>query len=256
MLMLTVSNAVGQPTHYAPETGTNTLNAAAIKSKADAGTLYVTIMNHTTSSNKYLNKTGSMVTSFSEATVWQVESYNDGYALKNIDGKYINNAGRPVTLGDDISSATLFIPTDCEANVSNIASGYNSSQAVRWKLKSDNNTQMNSNGTANDQTTTVMFNSGTGNWTCLFTYEVSLKYQATVNCKHSATDETFLTFTYLVDDGEEILNSSPAISKIFCFNSFNLSLKIFDVSFKEFSFMQTPLISISASTCINGISIL
>ena len=164
---------------YSTATGTNTLNAASIKSKADAGTLYVSIMNHTTSSDKYINKTGYMTSTFGENTVWQVVSYNGGYALKNLDGNYINNATRPMTVGSDITSATLFMPTDCEAGVSNIAAGYNSSYAVRWKLKDNTSNQMNTNGASS--TTTVMFNNGTGNWTCLFTYEVTVSYNVTFN---------------------------------------------------------------------------
>ncbi|MBR5633720.1 MAG: hypothetical protein IKW78_00855 [Prevotella sp.] len=193
LLVLTVTGAQAQT--YIPATGTNTLNAAAITSKADAGKLLVCIMNHTTSSNKYLNKTGSMVTSFSEATVWEVVSYNGGYALKNIEGNYMKDAQRPVTFTSNLSEALLFTPTDCEANVTNIASGFNSSQAVRWKLKANTSTQMNTNGTANDQTTTVQFNTGSGNWTCLFTYEVTINYNLVYKCYNAGESDPFDTVT-------------------------------------------------------------
>lgn len=161
-------------TVHVTQTGTNTLNAEAIKSKANAGTLRVSIQNHTTTANNYINKEGKASTSFDASgltTTWEVVKHGDGYALKNSDGKYIKDAARPVTFTEDISAALLFMPTDCEGNVEAIGNDYNSSQAVRWKLLSNSGTQMNTNGM--NTSTTVMFNTGTGNWTCLFTYEVT-----------------------------------------------------------------------------------
>ena len=187
-------------THQGTKTGTNTLNAATIKSKAAAGTLLVSIQNHTTTRDEYINKEGKSASSFdteNATTTWEVVPYNSGYALKNCDGKYIYEAVRPMTLTDNIANALLFMPTDCEANVDNIGSGYNSSQAVRWKLAADTGTQMNTNGMTSD--VTVLFNSGTGNWTCLFTYEVSWQYEITFNCKVGET--LIFTGSGYFDDG-------------------------------------------------------
>lgn len=175
-------------THHSTETGTNTLNADTIKAKAQAGDLYVSIQNHTTTANYYINYEGKGTNSFSDAgnTTWKVVPHNGGYALQRInDGKYIYQAQRPVTFTNNIKEALLFMPTDCEAGVANIASGYNSNKAVRWKLKNNNSIQMNTNGM--NTSTTVQFNDGTGNWTCLFTYEVTFKYQVTFSCKVGET---------------------------------------------------------------------
>jgi len=190
LLTLTLLLSVGTTWATNPqvtETGTNTLNAATIKSKADAGTLLVSIQNHTTSANNYINKEGKAVSSFdvqNGTTTWQVVSHNGAYALKNCDGKYIMGATRPVTFTSDISQALLFMPTDCEANVGDIDPEYNSSQAVRWIVNGSSNT-MNTNGM--NTSTTVQFNTGRGNWTCLFTYEVLYKYEITFSCKVGET---------------------------------------------------------------------
>ena len=203
LLLTGVGGAWARP--QSTKTGTNTLNAATIKSKADAGTLLVSIQNHTTTANYYINKEGMASSSFDTengTTTWEVVSYNSGYALKNCDGNYIYEAARPVTLTDDITKALLFMPTDCEANVANIGSGFNSSQAVRWKLASNTGTQMNTNGM--NTSTTVQFNTGTGNWTCLFTYEVSWQYEMTFSCKVGET--LIYTESGYYDDG-----STPSV---------------------------------------------
>ncbi len=193
-------------TVHVTQTGTNTLNAATIKSKADAGTLRVSIQNHTTSANNYINKEGKASTSFDAigfTTTWEVVKYGAGYALKNSDGNYIKDAARPVTFTKDISTALLFMPTDCEGGVGDIGSGYNSSKAVRWKLASNSGTQMNTNGM--NTSTTVQFNTGTGNWTCLFTYEVtSLDLSANKGYKLKLKDtDLYVKFSisgYVEDD--------------------------------------------------------
>lgn len=184
LLILFISAASsGWAQVHSTQTGTNTLNAATIMEKADAGTLYVAIQNHTTSANQYINKNGTMTSTFASdgSTSWQVVPHDDGgYALMNSDGNYIGNTSRPMTVTSDIASATRFEPEDANANVVNINPDYNSSQAVRWKVLPEKSIWINTNGA--NASTTVQFNSGTGNWTCLFTYEVTLKYKLTFNC--------------------------------------------------------------------------
>ena len=190
---------------HVTETGTNTLNAATIMEKADAGTLWVAIQNHATTSNKYMNKAGYMVESFAQNgnTSWQVVPHDDGgYALKNIDGQYIGNAARPMTLTSDLSAATRFEPEDANADVANIASGYNSSMAVRWKVLPAKSVWINANGASTS--TTVQFNNGTGNWTCLFTYEVTLKYQLVYKYYYNSELVGTQNSTDLYADGAEV----------------------------------------------------
>ncbi|MBQ7634213.1 MAG: hypothetical protein IJS89_01400 [Bacteroidaceae bacterium] len=189
---------------HSTQTGTNTLNAATIMQKADAGTLWVAIQNNTTSSHRYMNKSGYMVENFAQdgSTSWQVVPHDDGgYALKNIDGQYIGNAARPMTLTADLTAATRFEPEDANAGVANIASGYNSSMAVRWKVLPDKAVWINGNGAGAG--TTVQFNNGVGNWTCLFTYEVTMKYSVTLNCFDE--DNNLLEApTFVYGDGEVV----------------------------------------------------
>ena len=160
---------------HTTNTGTNTLTADQIKAKADAGTLYVAIQNHTTSANQYINKNGFMTNDFSASgeTTWEVVPYDEGYVLKNIDGKYISGTSRPISLVTDIASANVYMPIKIDNDVINIASGYNTStMAVRWALLPAKSNWINTNGATSSAT--IMHNSGTGNWTCMFTYEVTV----------------------------------------------------------------------------------
>ena len=162
---------------HSTKTGQNMLTAEQIISKATAGDLYVALQLHTTSSNNYFNKTGNVVSAFDAngTTTWKVVPDDGGYVLQNSDGNYINNATRPMTVGSDIASATHFEPEQVPAEpvVGNIDGSYNWAQAVRWKVLPDKSVWLNANGA--DATTTVQFNNGTGNWTCWFTYEVTIK---------------------------------------------------------------------------------
>ena len=185
MFALVVTMAMGaEAQRFVTKTGTETLNAATIKSKADAGRLLVAIQNHTIQDlNYYINSQGKASTAFDAengSMVWEVVPFGGGYLLKNMSGQYIKEAVRPVTFTENQAEALAFMPTDAEANVSNILNGYNSSMAVRWKLANNTSTNMNTNGM--NEGTTVQFNTGAGNWTCLFTYEVKEKITVTTNC--------------------------------------------------------------------------
>ena len=160
---------------YSTQTGQNTLSAQDIKDKADAGELLVSLQNHTTTSNQYVNRKGNTQNTFSTtgATTWVVEKYGEGYALKDILGNYLKGTSRPAQFTKDIAEATLYMPEDAEADVSGIADGYNSSKAVRWKVLPGKDLWLNTNGASS--TTTVQWNNTTDNWSCLFTYEVRIE---------------------------------------------------------------------------------
>ncbi|MBR1838832.1 MAG: hypothetical protein IJ786_04665 [Bacteroidaceae bacterium] len=159
---------------HSTQTGTNTLNAATIKEKANAGDLYVALQNHTTTADAYINRLGYMSDTFDAngTTTWKVVPYGSGYALQNSDGNYISNQARPMAVSANIANATLFEPEDVNADVKNIREGFNSSMSVRWKVLPGKTIWINTNAASGTQT--VIFNGGTGNWTCLFTYEVTL----------------------------------------------------------------------------------
>ncbi|MBQ7634604.1 MAG: leucine-rich repeat protein [Bacteroidaceae bacterium] len=176
LTMFVCMGAGGFAQVHTTQSGTNTLDAATIMSKADAGTLWVALQNHTTAAENYLDKTGCLSESFMAdgSTSWQVVPHPDGgYALQNIDGQYITGTERPMAFTSDLSDATRFEPEDANADIANIASGYNSSMAVRWKVLPDKAVWLNTNGASS--TVTATFNSGIGNWTCLFTYEVTIR---------------------------------------------------------------------------------
>ena len=173
MLLMLSMGATAQV--HVTQTGQNMLTATQIMSKADAGDLYVALQLHTTTSNKYFNKTGCVSDGFDAngTTTWKVIPHsNGGYVLQNCDGNYINNTARPMTVGDDINSATRFEPVTASAGVGDIASGYNSSQAVRWAVLPNKTTWFIANGASASQT--VLFGGGTGCWSVWFTYEVTI----------------------------------------------------------------------------------
>ena len=176
---------------HVPQTGQHTLSAAEIRQKADNGLLFVALQNHTTSSHNYINHEGKMSSTFSidGATTWEVVKCGEGYALKDNYGRFLKGTTRPAQLTYNISEATLYMPEDAQADIADIAEGYNSSMAVRWKVLPDKAVWINTNGA--NTSTTIQWNNGTGCWTCLFTYEVSM--------------ETEIDVTYvLMEDGKEI----------------------------------------------------
>lgn len=176
---------------HVTQTGLNTLSAEQIKQKADNGILFVSLQNHTTSSHNYINHEGKMSSSFSidGATTWEVVKCGEGYALKDNYGRFLKGTTRPAQFTYNISEATLYMPEDAQADIADIAEGYNSSMAVRWKVLPEKAVWINTNGATTS--TTIQWNNGTGCWTCLFTYEVSM--------------ETEISVTYvLMEDGKEI----------------------------------------------------
>ena len=180
------TTAWAQTVIHVTETGTNTLDAATIMDKATNGDLYVSIMNHTTTSDKYITSDGTMAGTFDAqngATTWKVVPYGlDAFALQNYaTGKYFGGTSRPAVMVDNIEDATLYTPHDTEAGVGNINPSYNSNQSVRWKVYPGNSPWINTNGA--NESTTVQWNTGTGNWTCLFTYEVTLSVAYDVTYK-------------------------------------------------------------------------
>ena len=202
------TTAWAQTTIHVTETGTNTLNAASITTKATAGDLYVSIMNHTTTSDKYITSDGTMASTFDAqngATTWKVVPYGGAYVLQNYNtGKYFGGTARPATMVDNIESATLYMPDDTEADVGNINPSYNSSQSVRWKVYDAMTPWINTNGA--NGTTTVMWNTGTGNWTCLFTYEVTLSvaYDVTYKVKDIHGNVLFTSDPVATPEGTQI----------------------------------------------------
>ena len=186
MLSAIGTTAWAQTVIHVTETGTNTLDAATIMDKATNGDLYVSIMNHTTTSDKYITSDGTMAGTFDAqngATTWKVVPYGlDAFALQNYaTGKYFGGTSRPAVMVDNIEDATLYTPHDTEAGVGNINPSYNSNQSVRWKVYPGNSPWINTNGA--NESTTVQWNTGTGNWTCLFTYEVTLSVAYDVTYK-------------------------------------------------------------------------
>lgn len=177
--------------YHIPETGTNTLNAAQIIEKANKGKLYVMLQNHTTSANQYINEDGFVVdrNSVFGYTTWEVVKYGNGYVLKNHRGFYLKGTSRPAQLTADIKEATIYMPEDANANVENIAAGYNSSMAVRWKVLPEKDKWINTSASSYD--ITIQWNDGMGCWACIFTYEVK---------KERAIDVTYV----LMEDGKEI----------------------------------------------------
>ena len=180
------TTAWAQTVIHVTETGTNTLDAATIMDKATNGDLYVSIMNHTTTSDKYITSDGTMAGTFDTqngATTWKVVPYGlDAFALQNYaTKKYFGGTSRPAVMVDNIEDATLYTPHDTEAGVGNINPSYNSDQSVRWKVYPGNSPWINTNGA--NESTTVQWNTGTGNWTCLFTYEVTLSVAYDVTYK-------------------------------------------------------------------------
>ena len=176
---------------HVTQTGLNTLSAEQIKQKADNGILFVSLQNHTTSSHNYINRDAKMSSTFAAdgTTTWEVVKYAEGYALKDIYGRYLKGTTRPAQFTYNIAEATLYMPEDANADIMDIASGYNSSMAVRWKVLPEKAVWINTNGAT--ASTTIQWNDGTGCWPCLFTYEVNM--------------ETEVSVTYiLMEDGSEI----------------------------------------------------
>lgn len=205
LLILALFTVFGAWAQYITQTEQNYLTASEIVSKAAGGNLLVALQLHTSTSNKYLNSSACLQDNFDYdgETTWKVVPYGDDgyYALQNVKtGKYIANAARPTTFTSDVASATLFMPVAVDNSVGDIASGYTAqANAIRWKVAPAKTVWINANGA--DANKTVLFNGGTGCWTCWFTYEVMAGY----NCY---TGDTNITEEKWKTQGNWALNDS------------------------------------------------
>ena len=236
------TTAWAQTVIHVTETGTNTLNAASITSKATAGDLYVSIMNHTTTSDKYITSDGTMANSFDTqngATTWKVVPYGGAYVLQNsATGKYFGGTSRPATMVDNIDDATLYMPEDTEGDVGNINPNYNSNQSVRWKVYPAMTPWINTNGASESQT--VQWNTGTGNWTCLFTYEVTLSvaYDVTYKVEDIHGNVLFTSAPVATPDGTQI-TELPSEYKRTAFYEYSPIDQTVSSTNTEFTFVAT-----------------
>ena len=236
------TTAWAQTVIHVTETGTNTLDAASITTKATNGDLYVSIMNHTTSSDKYITSDGTMASTFDAqngATTWKVVPYGGAYVLQNYyTGKYFGGTSRPATMVDNIENATLYMPEDTEADVGNINASYNSSQSVRWKVYPAMTPWINTNGASGS--TTVTWNTGTGNWTCLFTYEVTLSvaYDVTYKVEDINGNVLFTSDLVATPDGTQI-TELPSEYKRTAFYDYNTIDQTVSSTNTEFTFVAT-----------------
>ena len=197
---------------HVTETGQNMLTVDEVKTKASSGTLYVALQLHCSTSQKYLNSSLRMSDNFSSAggNTWEVVPLGNYYVLKRLsDGKYILDPNRNAsTFTDDINSAQKFMPLAVtnfpNVGESNIASPYKGNDGIRWALAPNNTTWLNSNGA--NENTAVQVNSGTGNWTVWFTYEVAIKYNIVYKCYLEGESEPFqtVTSTDAYADGETV----------------------------------------------------
>lgn len=205
LLILALFTVFGAWAQHITQTEQNYLTASEIVSKAAGGNLLVALQLHTSTSNKYLNSSACLQDNFDYdgETTWKVVPYGDDgyYALQNVKtGKYIANAARPTTFTSDVASATLFMPVAVDNSVGDIDRGYTAqANAIRWKVAPAKTVWINANGA--DANTTVLFNGGTGCWTCWFTYEVMAGY----NCY---TGDTNITEEKWKTQGNWALNDS------------------------------------------------
>ena len=237
------TTAWAQTVIHVTETGTNTLDAATIMDKATQGDLYVSIMNHTTTSDKYITSNGTMAGTFDAqngATTWKVVPYGlDAFALQNYaTGKYFGGTSRPAVMVDNIEDATLYTPHDTEAGVGNINPSYNSDQSVRWKVYPGNSPWINTNGA--NESTTVQWNTGTGNWTCLFTYEVTLSvaYDVTYKVEDINGNVLFTSAPVATPDGTQI-TTLPAEYQKTAFYEYSTIDQTVSSTNTEFTFVAT-----------------
>ena len=237
------TTAWAQTVIHVTETGTNTLDAATIMDKATQGDLYVSIMNHTTTSDKYITSNGTMAGTFDAqngATTWKVVPYGlDAFALQNYaTGKYFGGTSRPAVMVDNIEDATLYTPHDTEAGVGNINPSYNSDQSVRWKVYPGNSPWINTNGA--NESTTVQWNTGTGNWTCLFTYEVTLSvaYDVTYKVEDIHGNVLFTSAPVATPDGTQI-TELPSEYKRTAFYDYTTIDQTVSSTNTEFTFVAT-----------------
>ena len=236
------TTAWAQTVIHVTETGTNTLNAASITTKADAGDLYVSIMNHTTSSDQYITFDGTMASTFDAqngATTWKVVPYGGAYVLQNYDTKkYFGGTSRPATMVDNIENATFYMPQDTEGDVGNINPSFNSNQSVRWKVYPAMTPWINTNGANGTQT--VQWNTGTGNWTCLFTYEVTLStaYDVTYKVEDIHGNVLFTSAPVATPDGTQI-TELPSEYKRTAFYDYSTIDQTVSSTNTEFTFVAT-----------------
>ena len=207
---------------HVTKTGTDYLTADQIKAGAAAeGDFYVAIQNHQkTGIHNYITTQGKLTGTFSTtgATTWIVEKTDDNYyVLKTFDGRYISSLGgaQGTAAGFDTSknNAIKFNPVQHSGADSNLDTSYgNVADAIAWNIVGGSN-RMNTSGQNN-----IFQNTGTGVWTMLFTYAVSIKYN--IVYKYYYNDELVgsQTSTDLYDDGEEVTITDEMVPTLTGYN--------------------------------------
>ena len=206
LLVLTVTGAQAQ-THVA-KTGQNYLSETSLKAGVDAATgSYLVALQIHAGSTFYINDQGKTQASFSStgATTWIVEKTSDGkYLLKTFSGNYIKTLGgnnnTAATFTTNSSEALKFNPVQSASIDPNMESGYVANKAIWWNVDGGGN-RINTNAISGTQKT-IFQNGGEGCWTCLFTYEVTLKYTITFKCYSGGT--LIDTVEGLYADGETV----------------------------------------------------
>ena len=206
LLMLTCMGAKAQV--YVTETGQNMLSLADMKAGVDAGDFYVSMQQHQTSTHNYINSQGKLQGSYNTdgTTAWKVEKKGSNYVLKSVaTGKYISSlaggGGTAAGFSDNIANALEFNPVQSTSTDGNIASGYATNQSIWWNIASNTANRINTNGSNN-----IFQNDGTGIWTCIFTYKVTVKYNIVYKCYMQGDTEPFetVTSTDVYADGETV----------------------------------------------------
>ncbi len=193
MLALTITGVQAQ-NHHVPYTGMKFLDASTLKSNVAAATgdYLVALQIHCALGTFYINNQGKAQTSFSSTgeTTWIVKKTEDNkYLLQTYGGNYIKSLGNDnntaATFTPNSNEALKFNPEQSTSTDLNMESGYVANQAIWWNVEGENR-RINTNG-INGNDKTIFKNDGTGCWTCLFTYEVTFKYQVTFSCKVGET---------------------------------------------------------------------
>ena len=207
---------------HVTQTGQDYLNETQLKAGIEAATdgYYVALQIHA-GSTFYVGGDGKAVSTFSTtgSTTWIIEKSGEKYVLKNWSGQYIKTLGgngTAATFTTNSSEALKFNIAQSTSTDANMESGYVANKAI-WYNVDGTNTRINTNS-INGTQKTIWANNGTGCWTCLFTYSVSIKYN--IVYKYYYNDELVgsQTSTDLYDDGEEVTITDEMVPALTGYN--------------------------------------
>ena len=198
MLLMLSMGATAQM--HVTKTGSDFLTETQLKAGIDAATdgYYVALQIHA-GSTFYVGGDGKAVSTFSTtgSTTWIIEKSGEKYVLKNWSGQYIKTLGAngtAATFTTNSSEALKFNIAQSTSTDTNMESGYVANKAI-WYNVDGTNTRINTNS-INGTQKTIWANNGSGCWTCLFTYEVTIK--STVDITFNITGDATKPITKTV----------------------------------------------------------